>query len=106
MTPNPSVNQYVCAIFALPTGFGMDTLLARRWQLVEHFLRYSIDTSLEDVEIEEQATFNALTMLVGQFLGEMVLNGKDAKKMWGVFGMGVQQTLSLYADDMYSPSTD
>src|SRR5271157_1816717 len=99
MNINPSVAPYVCLKFPLPVGEGMNILIDRRWQLVEAFLNYSSLTSLEDKELEEQATFNALVMLIGGFFGEKILEGRDAKVMWHHFGIGVQETIRLYAEE-------
>jgi hypothetical protein len=93
LTPNHDIDPYICAEFDMT----FDKIVSRSNEIINIFNRIELLTAKLDDDKECIAKLNALARMTGYTIGEMIMQGNDARVMWEMFGKIVQDSLIIDA---------
>ena len=96
MTPNPNVEPYICYIFPEdPDANNVFDIIARRKEIVLSYYHEVECCGMPDKDVELLAQFNALVYLTAHVIANAKEMGHDTKRVWDLFGWGVQEHLNI-----------
>jgi hypothetical protein len=93
MDPHDGINPYVCYSFPLPDPRHV-MISQRKQQIYEDILEIMHHDALEGCYEENLSRFNALIMLTGGILSNLIVEGYSAKTLWSLYSQGVQQIVN------------
>lgn len=97
MTPQPSLNPYIC--FSLANLDQEAARVAKKGMLLMHAYHEAYNSGDDSESVRQGADMLALPILVAEAIGDRIIDGQDAKVVWQNFTILTQRTLGLYISE-------